>query len=76
MDPLAAFIGTFSQDPSDFMKAYKAAQDATNATAVQEAKAGRAAYVEKSKVSDAKIPDAGAAGICFLLEGIKEALGK
>lgn len=75
MDPLAAFIGTFSQNPSDFNKAYQAAQDATAATSQQEAKAGRAAYVEKSKVSESQIPDAGAAGICFLLDGIKQTLG-
>lgn len=57
MDPLAAFIGTFSQNPGDFNGAVKAAQDATAATATQEAKAGRAAYVDKEKTAAAQIPE-------------------
>ena len=45
-------------DSSNLMKAYTAAKEAQEATATLEAKAGRSAYIEKSKVSEANIPDA------------------
>lgn len=58
VDPLSSFIGTFANDSSNLMKAYIAAKEAQEATATLEAKAGRSAYIEKSKVSEANIPDA------------------
>ena len=62
VDPLSSFILTLSSDPTNLAGAYHAAQEANDATATLEAKAGRSAYIEKSKVSEAKIPDAGSTG--------------
>ncbi|KAK4054827.1 hypothetical protein OIV83_000751 [Microbotryomycetes sp. JL201] len=74
VDPLAAFVITFGSDPNDFNKAFDAAKEATEATKSLEAKAGRAAYVDKDVVKGASVPDAGAAGVLKLLEGVKQVL--
>lgn len=72
VDPLATFILTFSTE--NFAKSYDAAKEAAEATKVLEAKAGRAAYVDKSKIADAGVPDAGAWGVLMMLDGIKSVL--
>ena len=74
IDPLASFILTFQNDPADFNAAFQAASDAAEATRNVEATAGRAAYVDKSKLEEANVPDAGAWGVLKALSGIKEAL--
>lgn len=74
VDPLAAFIITFGTDPSDFGAAFKAANDAAEATRDFVAKAGRAAYVDQEKLAQANVPDAGAWGVLQILAGIKEAI--
>jgi len=70
VDPLSSFILTFANEPDNLAAAYHAAQQAQEATATLDAKAGRAAYIEKSKVSESKIPDAGATGVIRLLDGL------
>ncbi|KAK4058105.1 hypothetical protein OIO90_000844 [Microbotryomycetes sp. JL221] len=74
VDPLAAFVITFGSDPQNFNNAFDAAKEATEATKDLEAKAGRAAYVDKDVVKDAAVPDAGAVGVLKLLEGVKSVL--
>ncbi|KAM0793154.1 hypothetical protein ACM66B_000629 [Microbotryomycetes sp. NB124-2] len=76
VDPLAAFVITFGSDPQNFNKAFDAAKEATEATKSLEAKAGRAAYVDKEAVKSASVPDAGAVGVLKLLEGVKQVLDK
>ena len=74
VDPLAAFILTFAYDSTNFMTAFDNAQEATEATKTLDAKAGRAAYIDKDKVSSSNVPDAGAYGVLKLLEGIKSTI--
>lgn len=74
MDPLHALILTFANDSSNLMGAYTAAKDAQEATSTLEAKAGRSAYIEKSKVAESAIPDAGATGVVRLLDGLMKTL--
>lgn len=71
VDPLSAFITTLSFGPEDLADAFQQAQEAAEATAHLEAKAGRAAYVERKRVKEAHVPDAGAWGVFKLLEGVK-----
>lgn len=70
VDPLSSFILTLSSDPENLAGAYHAAQDAQDATRTQDAKAGRAAYIDKSKVAESGVPDAGATGVVRLLDGL------
>ncbi|KAI5481439.1 glycerone kinase [Pseudohyphozyma bogoriensis] len=74
IDPLSAFILTFSSDPSSFLSAFNAAKESVDATKTMEAKAGRAAYVDQAKIKASDTPDAGAYGVLKVLEGVKEAL--
>ncbi|ORY73441.1 Dak1 domain-domain-containing protein [Leucosporidium creatinivorum] len=74
IDPLASFILTFQSDPNNFNSAFEAARDAAEATRNIEATAGRAAYVDKKKLEEAEVPDAGAWGVLKALEGIKKVL--
>jgi len=70
VDPLSSFCLTFGLDPTDFNKAYQAAKEAQEATATMDAKAGRAAYIEKSKVQESNCYDAGATGVVRILDGV------
>ncbi|KAK9895068.1 dihydroxyacetone kinase [Cystobasidium minutum MCA 4210] len=73
MDPLEAFVESFSAD-QDLDKAVAAAQQATEDTKKMVAKAGRATYVNQDDLMKADIPDPGAMGITKLLEGLQAAL--
>lgn len=52
------------------MDAVKAAADAADATKNVEAKAGRSAYVDASRLKSEKIPDPGAWGIKTIVDGL------
>ncbi|MBW0486208.1 hypothetical protein O181_025923 [Austropuccinia psidii MF-1] len=70
IDPLSAFVLTFSLTPDEFDKAIEEAKAAAEATMYLEAQAGRASYVNKEKVKNSEVPDAGAWGVWKILEGI------
>lgn len=71
VDPLVAFIEALAGDPKqNFARAVKAAADAAEATKNMEAKAGRSAYVEGSRLKEEQIPDPGAWGIKTILENL------
>ncbi|EJD07701.1 dihydroxyacetone kinase [Fomitiporia mediterranea MF3/22] len=69
VDPLAAFVQTFSTS-NDFSKAVKEAADAAEATKDLEAKAGRSAYVGSEFLKKEKVADPGAWGVKTILESI------
>lgn len=68
VDPLAAFVQTFSS--SDFSNAVKAAAAAAENTRNLDAKAGRSAYVESDLLKKEKVADPGAWGVKVILENI------
>ncbi|KAK1219666.1 hypothetical protein PQX77_017617 [Marasmius sp. AFHP31] len=68
VDPLAAFVETFS--PSSLAQAVEAAASAANKTQDIEAKAGRSAYVEGDRLKEQKVPDPGAWGVKTILENL------
>lgn len=70
IDPLSAFVLTFSLTPSEFDKAVQAAKESAENTVFLDAQAGRASYVDRQKIQDSRVPDAGAWGIWKLLEAI------
>ncbi|KAF5362499.1 hypothetical protein D9756_002295 [Leucocoprinus leucothites] len=71
VDPLSAFISTFSSsDGKNLQDAVQAASQAAEATKDLEAKAGRSAYVEGDKLKQEQIPDPGAWGVRTILENI------
>ncbi|KAG0145906.1 hypothetical protein CROQUDRAFT_658166 [Cronartium quercuum f. sp. fusiforme G11] len=72
IDPLTAFILTLTLTPTDFKSAVEAAKGSAEATAYLDAKAGRAAYVDRGKVKDSEVPDAGAWGVWKILEAIEK----
>ncbi|EGG00640.1 uncharacterized protein MELLADRAFT_50347 [Melampsora larici-populina 98AG31] len=72
IDPLSAFILTLTLTPTDFSSAVEAAKGSAEATMYLDAKAGRAAYVDRSKVKDSEVPDAGAWGVWKILEAIEK----
>ncbi|KAM6497094.1 dihydroxyacetone kinase [Amanita muscaria] len=69
VDPLAAFV-THLTSEVDFQDAVKAAQHAAEATKDIEAKAGRSAYVEGSRLREMQVPDPGAWGVKVILENL------
>ncbi|KAH9456757.1 hypothetical protein Pst134EB_012959 [Puccinia striiformis f. sp. tritici] len=70
IDPLSAFVLTFTLTPSEFDKAIEAAKESAENTIYLDAKAGRASYVDRQKLQDSQVPDAGAWGVWKLLEAI------
>ncbi|KAL0065157.1 hypothetical protein AAF712_007827 [Marasmius tenuissimus] len=68
VDPLAAFVETFS--PSSLAQAVEAAASAANKTQDIEAKAGRSVYVEGDRLKEQKVPDPGAWGVKTILENL------
>jgi triose/dihydroxyacetone kinase / FAD-AMP lyase (cyclizing) len=70
VDPLAAFISALVSAPADVKGALKAATNAAEKTQELEAKAGRAAYVEGSRLKEGAVPDPGAWGIKVILEAL------
>lgn len=72
IDPLSAFILTLTLTPTDFSSAVEAAKGSAEATVYLDAKAGRAAYVDRGKVKDSEVPDAGAWGVWKILEAIEK----
>ncbi|KAF8659843.1 hypothetical protein AX16_001728 [Volvariella volvacea WC 439] len=72
VDPLAAFVSTFSKSSGfDYVDAVKAAAEAADKTKDIEAKAGRSAYVEGDILRKQRIPDPGAWGVKVILEGLQ-----
>lgn len=71
VDPLAAFIDAFA-DVKGLDEAVATAAAATEATKDILAKAGRATYVERSRLKG--VADAGATGVTVILEAISQAL--
>lgn len=76
VDPLSSFITNFTLDPANLDGALDSAKEAAEATQYLEAKAGRAAYVDREKVKGDHVPDAGAWGVWILLDAIKQALAQ
>ncbi|KAL8286260.1 hypothetical protein RQP46_004748 [Phenoliferia psychrophenolica] len=74
VDPLAAFILNFAAFPEKLDKAFAAGILAADTTRFLDATAGRAAYIDAEKIHLANVPDAGAAGVSQILEGIRDAL--
>ncbi|POW09114.1 hypothetical protein PSTT_07018 [Puccinia striiformis] len=70
IDPLSAFVLTFTLTPSELDKAIEAAKESAENTIYLDAKAGRASYVDRQKLQDSQVPDAGAWGVWKLLEAI------
>jgi len=71
VDPLAAFVQTFAEDPAGGLgAAVGAAAKAAEATKNIEAKAGRSAYVEGGRLQEQKIADPGAWGVKVVLESL------
>ncbi|KAF7347155.1 Dihydroxyacetone kinase [Mycena venus] len=68
VDPLAAFVDTFSK--GDFAEAVKAAGAAAEHTKDVDAKAGRSAYVDAGVLTREKVPDPGAWGVKTILEAL------
>ncbi|PSR90564.1 hypothetical protein PHLCEN_2v4857 [Hermanssonia centrifuga] len=72
VDPLQAFVETFTSSPNvDFAAAVKAAGDAALKTRDLTAKAGRSAYVEGDRLKLERVPDPGAWGVKAILEGLQ-----
>jgi dihydroxyacetone kinase len=71
MDPLAAFATSFSSD-ANLHVAVRAAEKAAEGTKDLEAKAGRSAYIEGSRLKELQIPDPGAWGVKVILENLIE----
>ena len=71
MDPLAVFVTSFASE-ADLNAAVKAAGNAAEATMDLDAKAGRSAYIEGSRLKDLQIPDPGAWGVKVILENLVE----
>ncbi|KAF8623069.1 hypothetical protein AX15_006521 [Amanita polypyramis BW_CC] len=69
VDPLAAFISSMTSD-GDFQAAVKLAEKAAIGTKDIEAKVGRSAYVEDSRLKEQQVPDAGAWGVKVILESL------
>ncbi|PLW07657.1 hypothetical protein PCANC_24963 [Puccinia coronata f. sp. avenae] len=70
IDPLSAFVLTFTLTPSEFDKAVVAAREAAENTMYLDAQAGRASYVDRQKLQDSQVPDAGAWGVWKILEAV------
>jgi len=70
IDPLSAFVLTFTLTPSELDKAVEAAKEAAENTVYLDALAGRASYVDRQKLQDSQVPDAGAWGVWKILEAI------
>jgi dihydroxyacetone kinase len=69
VDPLAAFIGAL---PSGFGEAVKAVGDAAEGTKDIDAKAGRSAYVDSTKLKAERVADPGAWGVKVVLEALAQ----
>ena len=69
VDPLAAFVANITSD-GDFPAAVKSAEKAAIATKDIEAKVGRSAYVEGSRLMEQQVPDPGAWGVKVILENL------
>ncbi|KAA1074340.1 Dihydroxyacetone kinase 2 [Puccinia graminis f. sp. tritici] len=74
IDPLSAFVLTFTLTPTEFDKAIEAAKESAENTIYLDAKAGRASYVDRQKLQDSQVPDAGAWGVWKLLEAIGQVI--
>lgn len=71
VDPLAAFVETFTRNPaSDFVAAVRGAGTAAEGTKNIEAKAGRSAYVEGARLKEQQVADPGAWGVKVILESL------
>lgn len=70
MDPLAAFIDTYHNSQGDYLASVKAAAHAAELTKDLNAKAGRSAYVEDTRLNAERIPDPGAWGVKVILENL------
>ncbi|KAF9460518.1 Dak1 domain-containing protein [Collybia nuda] len=69
VDPLAAFVETFTKNPaSNFATAVHGAVAAAEGTKNIEAKAGRSAYVEGDRLKEQQVADPGAWGVKVILE--------
>ncbi|KAK2463564.1 hypothetical protein APHAL10511_004315 [Amanita phalloides] len=69
VDPLAAFVAVVAAR-EDVHTAVKAAEKAAVATKDIEAKAGRSAYVEGTRLKEQQVPDPGAWGVKVILENL------
>ncbi|KAF9006083.1 Dak1 domain-containing protein [Cyathus striatus] len=69
VDPLSAFIEAFTKNYK-FDDATKAAGKAAEETKNIDAKAGRSAYVEGSRLKDEQVADPGAWGVKIILENL------
>ncbi|OAV92706.1 hypothetical protein PTTG_09796 [Puccinia triticina 1-1 BBBD Race 1] len=74
IDPLSAFVLTFTLTPTEFDKAIEAAKESAENTIYLDAKAGRASYVDRQKLQESQVPDAGAWGVWKLLEAIGQVI--
>ncbi|TDL23596.1 dihydroxyacetone kinase [Rickenella mellea] len=75
VDPLAAFVKTFSSNLSSqdaFASAVSAAGKAAEATKDIEAKAGRSAYIDAQQLQIDQVPDPGAWGVKVILESLQK----
>lgn len=70
IDPLAAFVDAFSENPSDLQSAVKKAAEAAEATRDTEARVGRSAYVDTERLMHERVPDPGAWGVKVILEAL------
>uniref|UniRef100_A0A8H8CIP2 Dihydroxyacetone kinase n=1 Tax=Psilocybe cubensis TaxID=181762 RepID=A0A8H8CIP2_PSICU len=70
VDPLAAFVETFSSTNNNYADSMNAAIKAAEATRNLEAKAGRSAYVEGDRLIAEKVADPGAWGVKTILENL------
>jgi len=70
VDPLEAFIRTFSDNNQNYSEAAAAASKAAEATRDLVAKAGRSAYVEGDRLKEQQVADPGAWGVKTILENL------
>ncbi|KAF9563069.1 dihydroxyacetone kinase [Agrocybe pediades] len=70
VDPLEAFIKTFSGNNQNYSDAVAAAGTAAEATKDLAAKAGRSAYVEGNRLKEQQVADPGAWGVKTILENL------
>ncbi|KAG2127281.1 dihydroxyacetone kinase [Suillus bovinus] len=69
VDPLTAFIGALS---SGLAAAVKAAREAAEGTKDMEAKAGRSAYIDSTKLKAERVADPGAWGVKVVVEALAQ----
>ncbi|KAF8316309.1 dihydroxyacetone kinase [Clavulina sp. PMI_390] len=69
VDPLNAFVTSFSGNPS-FPAAVEAAKQGAEATRHQQATAGRSAYVDRAALEGQNVPDPGAWGVWVIVNAL------